>query len=124
MVGTYLGMADFPNISSANEKFLLNITQWAGIEKPVSANTDGRQSQQIELRLQETEDQGKLLFVINHSNVKEKLEVEIKNIESGKYWCKELTSGRSISLRSQSQNQNLSLEIDPRGAQVWRILKE
>lgn len=124
MVGSYLGMADFPNISSANEKFLLNVTKWAEIEKPVSANTDGRQNQQIELRLHETENLGKLLFVINHSSTAEKLDAVIKNLETGKYLCKELTTGKTISLNSQSQNLTLPLEIDPREAEVWWIQKE
>ena len=65
-----------------------------------------------------------LLFVINHSNTGEKLDAVIKNLETGKYLCKELTTGKTISLNSQSQNLTLPLEIDPREAEVWWIQKE
>ncbi len=45
--------------------FFINLLNWANIKRPFTTSLDGRVSNQVEVRLQDTKD-GYLVFIINH----------------------------------------------------------
>ena len=84
LAGTYLGMANFPDVDPVNDLFFINLLNWAKIERPFTTTLDGRTSSQVEVRLQE-KNKGYLLFIINHSEKREEIEIDLKIRTNGSY---------------------------------------
>jgi len=65
-IGTFLGMANHQKANAKNEKLLLALSKWAGIQRPFTSNLDGVKETPVEIRMRSVKE-GFLLFLINHS---------------------------------------------------------
>jgi beta-galactosidase len=115
LAGTYLGMANFPDVIPANDKFFTNLLNWAGIERPFTTSLDGRTSAQVEVRLQENA-RGYLLFVINHSDKEEPVSIDLNVKQNGRYLVRDVISNQQNRVRA--TNNLLKLNHRPNGKEV------
>ena len=119
LVGTYMGMAGFPEVDPVNDRFFTNLTNWAKIERPFTSNLDGRTTNQLELRLQEYTN-GYLLFAINHSDKSESFSVDLK-LPRGDYKIREVISDRYSALSGKDNVLVLASEIERKQVMIWEI---
>jgi beta-galactosidase len=119
LVGTYMGMAGFPEVDPVNDRFFTNLTNWAKIERPFTSNLDGRTTDQLELRLQENTN-GYLLFAINHSDKSESFSVDLK-LPRGDYKIREVISDRYSALSGKDNVLVLASEIERKQVMIWEI---
>lgn len=119
LVGTYMGMAGFPEVDPVNDRFFTNLTNWAKIERPFTSNLDGRTTNQLELRLQEYTN-GYLLFAINHSDKSESFSVDLK-LPRGDYKIREVISDRYSALSWKDNVLVLASEIKRKQVMIWEI---
>lgn len=123
LVGSYLGMANFPDVNPANDRFFINLTNWAGIKQPFTTSLDGRTSAQVEVRLQENRN-GQLLFIINHSDSAEELVVNLKVEKNRYYKLREIIAGNQVTLESVNNTLKIETNINRKQVQVWEITPE
>lgn len=123
LVGSYLGMANFPDVNPVNDRFFTNLIGWAGIKRPFTTSLDGRTSAQVEVRLQENRN-GQLLFIINHSDSAEELDVNLTVDKNGNYKFREIIAGNQLTLKSENNNLKIGTKIDRKQVQVWKITLE
>lgn len=123
LVGSYLGMANFPDVNPANDRFFINLIRWAGIKRPFTTSLDGRTSAQVEVRLQENRN-GQLLFIINHSDSAEELDVNLTVDKNGYYKFREIIAGNQVTLKSINNNLKIETKINRKQVQVWEITLE
>ena len=122
LAGTYLGMANFSEIVPNNDKFFLNLLNWAKIERPFTTSEDGRSSNQIEVRLQDS-DKGYLLFLINHSVNNETIEIDLKVDYDGIFTLRDVINEESKNINSRGNILKLNLSVNSRNASVFEIYR-
>ncbi len=83
-IGTFLGMANHQKANANNEKLLLALSKWAGIQRPYTSDLDGVKETPVEIRMRSTE-KGYLLFLINHGETKTSVSVDVQVSESKTY---------------------------------------
>jgi beta-galactosidase len=121
LAGSYLGMANFPEVDANNDLFFTNLIRWAGIRRPFTTTLDGRTSAQVEVRLQENND-GYLLFAINHSTEAEKISIDLTVKADGEYQIREVLT-ESVSHQKVTGNTlRMDSEIEPKHVKVWEIV--
>src|SRR5690554_38963 len=122
LAGTYLGMANFSKIVPNNNKFFLNLLNWAKIERPFTTSEDGRSSNQIEVRLQDS-DKGYLLFLINHSVNNETIEIDLKVDYDDIFTLRDVINEESKNINSRGNILKLNLSVNSRNASVFEIYR-
>lgn len=121
LAGSYLGMANFPDVDANNDLFITNLIRWAGITRPFTTTLDGRTSAQVEVRLQENSN-GYLLFAINHSIVNEKVGIDLTVSSNTEYLIREIISGTESRQRASGNNLRMESEIEGKHVKVWEIV--
>ena len=119
LIGSYLGMAGYPEVDPINDRFFTNLINWARIKRPYTSSLDGRTSNQLEVRLQENQN-GYLLFVINHSEKKESFDVDLQ-VSNGNYHVRDVIRNMTIKQASKDQVLKLTSEIDRKQVIIWEI---
>lgn len=119
LVGSYLGMAGYPEVDPINDRFFTNLTDWAKIDRPFTSSLDGRTTNQLEVRLQENPD-GYLLFVINHSEKGESFHVDLK-VSDGSYKVRDVIRNHTATQQAKDHVLRLTSEIDRKQVVIWEI---
>ena len=123
LAGSYLGMANFSEIVPNNDKFFINLLDWAKIERPFITSQDGKSSDQVEVRLQNT-DNGYILFLINHSFNNEKIDIDLKVNSDGNFLVRDVINGKSEKIKSSGNILKLNLLANSRNAGVFEINRD
>ncbi|WP_298652328.1 hypothetical protein [uncultured Proteiniphilum sp.] len=92
----------------------------AKIKKPFTTSLDGRISDQVEVRLQDTED-GHLVFIINHSAGSEEIDIDLYMGSDGVYTLRDVINGTQKELRSSGNTLNINTRIDSKGVHIIEI---
>jgi beta-galactosidase len=120
LIGSYLGMANHPEPDLVNEKFFMNLLEWAEIQRPYTTSHDGNKESQVEVRLQ-TNPKGYVLYVINHSDTVERVSVNLKTGDNRNYTTRDLIIGQESRVRSRDNILRLNTTIDAKQVKVWEI---
>lgn len=120
LAGSYLGMANFPEIAPTNDRFFTNLLDWAKIERPFTTSLDGRNTSQVEVKLQENS-KGNIIFVINHSNKEEVIDIDLKVKNNGNYILRDVVSGKEEQKRSSGNILKLTTRVESRNVKVLEI---
>lgn len=120
MIGTYLGLANHPELKSGNTSFIKGLADWAGVQRKVSSNLDGSDSAIVDIQLQENED-GYLLFAINHEETEQEVRISLQMDEDGSYAIKELTREEDSNLETEDGVLLIETNLPGRDARVWEI---
>ncbi|ULB35099.1 MULTISPECIES: beta-galactosidase [Proteiniphilum] len=120
LVGSYLGMANFKEVSPENDRFFVNLLKWAKIKRPFTTSLDGRTSNQVEVRLQDTKD-GPLLFIINHSAGSEEIDIVLYMDSDGVYTLRDVINETQKEVRSSGNTLNINTRIDSKDVHVIGI---
>jgi beta-galactosidase len=120
LIGSYLGMANHPEPDAGNEAFFMNLLEWADIQRPFTTSHDGNKEAQVEVRLQTNPD-GYVLYVINHSNTIEKVTVDLKTGNNRNYTARDVIMGTESRVRSRDNILQLNTTIDAKQVKVWEI---
>ncbi len=123
LIGTFMGLANHPELVDENTRFVLGLTDWAQIDRKVWSSHDGRSDNNaVTLRLQEHEN-GLLLFAINHGQTDEQVQIFLA-LDDGSYTLNELISGSEIVQRSENDLLQFETPLDGRDVKVWDIRAE
>ena len=122
LAGSYLGMANFSDIVPNNDKFFINLLNWAKIERPFITSEDGRINDQIEVRLQNI-DSGYILFLINHSFNNETVDIDLKVDYDGIFTLRDVINEESKNINSRGNILKLNLSVNSRNASVFEIYR-
>ncbi len=120
LVGTYMGMANFQEFNSNNDKFFINLLNWANIKRPFTTSLDGRTSDQVEVRLQDTKD-GYLVFIINHSVRSEEIDINLNLSSDGVYTLRDVINETQKKVKCSNNTLNISARIDCKGVHVIEV---
>lgn len=120
LVGTYLGMANHPETVFENNSFILGLADWAGIGRRVRTSHDGVSDDPIVARLQ-TNDNGRLLFLINHGEAEETVTLTVEVDDSGDYELHEITGDIRSVVSAADNRLNIETGIPGRDVRVWDI---
>jgi hypothetical protein len=120
LVGSFLGMAYHDAPSSTNRQFVLNSLEWAGVERRLTSSHDGETDHPVDLRLQKNED-GYLLFCINHGERPEEVRVELRLAGDGPWQVSSLLDGRVREPRAQSRSMQITVSLAARDVDVLVI---
>ncbi len=120
LIGSFLGMADHDTPSTANRRFVLNMLGWAGIERPLTSSHDGDADHPVDLRLQQNED-GFLLFCINHGKRPEDVRVDLRIPENAAYRIRSLLDGRTLEGSADGRDLRLTIGLPARDVEVLAI---
>jgi beta-galactosidase len=123
ILGSYLGQATYSEDNGLNESFILNILDWANIERPYKTNLDGRKSNQVEIALQSFDDSF-LLYIISHSENDESFEIELKTEANTNYKIEDLFEyNKSFQLKSQESFLKMNLNVYKKDVRILKIEK-
>jgi beta-galactosidase len=120
LVGTYMGMANFRKINPWNEKFFINLLNWANIKRPFTTSLDGRTSDQVEVRLQDTKD-GYLVFIINHSTSSEEIDIKLNMSSNGVYTLRDIINETQKKAQCSDNTLNIYTHIDSKDVHVIEV---
>jgi beta-galactosidase len=120
MSGSFIGNATYPETDPGNTQFMVNLMNWAGIERPFTTSHDGISQIPVEVRLQENE-KGYLLFILNHSNGQQEVTVDLKVPVDGSYLVREVITEKTSTLKSRGNRLNLTILVGTREVQVLDI---
>lgn len=120
MIGTFLGLANHPELKTGNSEFIQGLTEWAGVERKVTSSHDGSDSAIVDIQLQEN-DEGYLLFAINHAETEEEVSISLNLEEDGTYSVRELTKNEESSLETEEGVFVIETTLPGRDARVWEI---
>lgn len=120
LAGSYLGMANFPEVDPVNDRFFMNLLNWAKIERPFTTSADGRTSDQVEVRLQ-THPNGSVLYLINHSKDAEEVSVEVVVNKQGRYRIKNIIGDTENIAESDGKILPLSISLSGKDVHVAEI---
>ena len=121
LAGTYLGMASFQQNDANNDKFYSNLLNWAKISRPFTTSLDGRMSDQVEVRLQDKADGGFMLFIINHSNKTENIDVNLAVKTKGAFHVKNIIEDTQTALRSADNVLKINRVIQSKDVHVLEV---
>ena len=94
--------------------------EWAGIERPLTSSHDGNTDHPVDLRLQQNQD-GFLLFCINHGERSEEVRVELRLPDDGPFRVSSLLDGRTLDERAEGRPLRLTLALPERDVDVLVI---
>jgi beta-galactosidase len=120
LIGSYLGMANHPDPVPGNEEFFLNLLNWANIERPFTSSHDGNKEAYVEVRLQENNN-GFILYLINHSNSIEDVSVALTTPENGNHRVRDVLTDQERRIRARGNVLNLDSRLDAKEVKVMEI---
>jgi beta-galactosidase len=120
LVGTYMGMANFQNIDPNNDRFFINLLNWANIKRPFTTSLDGRTSDQVEVRLQNT-DNGYLIFIINHSSTMEEIDIDLNTETGGTFILRDVISEAQKKAQCTDNTLKIHTRIGSKDVQIIEI---
>ncbi|MDR9409604.1 MAG: beta-galactosidase [Balneolaceae bacterium] len=121
MIGTFLGLANHPDLNEGNSVFIKGLADWADIERKITSSHDGSDSAIIDIQLQDNED-GYLLFAVNHAETEEEVSITLQMEENGSYSLRELTQKEESTLETDDDGVLLiETNLPGRDARVWEI---
>ena len=120
LIGSFLGLANHPESNVNNNQFLLNLLRWANIDRPVTCSHDSNPDVPVEVRLHENKD-GYILFVMNHSQAKQTVEIKISQFNNGQYQLHEIVSNKTLAYKANRNAIEFMSEIESRDVEVWNI---
>lgn len=122
LVGTYMGMANFQKFNPVNDRFFVNLLNWAEIERPFTTTLDGRTSDQVEVRLQDTPN-GYILFVINHGAEHQVVDITLNTSSDGVYTLRDVKRD-AVTVEQTIQNRlSIKARLDGKDVHVIEISK-
>jgi beta-galactosidase len=120
LIGSFLGMADHDTPSPANRRFVLNMLEWAGVERMLTSSHDGDADHPVDLRLRQSED-GFLLFCINHGERSENVRVELQLPGDAPLRVESLLDGQVLEPRVEGRPLRLAVSLPARDVEVLVI---
>ncbi|HEX9975136.1 MAG TPA: beta-galactosidase trimerization domain-containing protein, partial [bacterium] len=121
LLGSFLGMANHPDADQKNNQFLMNLLDWAKITRPFKTSHDGKIATPVEVRMQ-SHANGWLMFVINHGENNEAINIQINGTADRIYSCREIISNKMIELKSENFVLDFNAAISRKDVQIWRIV--
>lgn len=122
VVGTYMGMANFQKFNPVNDQFFVNLLNWANIERPFTTSADGRTTNQVEVRLQDTPN-GNILFVINHGTDSEGVEITLNTRSDGMYTLRDVINETSEEIQANNKALTIHTSVDSKNVRVFELTK-
>lgn len=120
LAGTYMGMANFQKFNPDNDRFFINLLNWAQIKRPVTTSLDGRSSDQVEVRLQDMGD-GYLVFIINHSAKSEEVDIELNMSGNGEYILRDIINETRKKAQCTDNKLNINAYIEGKDVHVIEV---
>jgi beta-galactosidase len=120
LVGTYMGMANFQNFNKDNDRFFVNLLDWAKIKKPFTTSVDVRTSDQVEVRLQNTPD-GYIVFAINHSSANEDVNIDLIVNLDGVYTLRDVINDTQVEVKSKGNILTIEMRVESKNVRVIEI---
>jgi len=122
-IGSFLGLANNPSSDKNNNQFILNLLDWAKVERPFTSSHDGNKASYVEVRLQNNEN-GYVLFVINHSESVENISVNLKTDKNGNYVVRDVIEDQKSKVKAQNNILQLNTTLNAKQVKVWDIHTE
>jgi len=120
LVGTFLGVFNYPALHAANANFLLALVDWAGVERPFAFELRPKDEMPLDIQLK-IHPEGLLVFVINHSQLPKEVRITLNNQSDGPHLLREIISNQTNNLTVKDGKLILPLKIDAREVQVWWV---
>ena len=120
LAGSFLGMGNFPEVDTVNDKFFVNLLKWASIDRPFTTSLDGRLSKQVEVRLQRN-NTGLLLYIINHSDNEEETAINLKVDNDSDFRIRDVIKNDVKTQKSKDDVLELKTLVAPKKVVVWEI---
>jgi len=119
-IGTFLGMANHQEPDKNNNQFLLNLIDWANIQRPFTSSHDGKTETPVEIKLWKNSDVY-TLFIINHSESKEKISANLRIENDGEFVLTDLLNKEESIVNVKKSQIKLKQVIDSRDVKVLTI---
>jgi len=119
-IGSFLGLGYHRFRTEENRRWIVNLTAWAGIQRPFTSSHDGKPGLPVEIRLHECPG-GWLLFLVNHEDRPEAVSVHLNTGWQGKYGWKELLDGAVGQAETQNQLLSGSWEVPAKNVRIVSI---
>lgn len=121
LVGTYMGMANFQKFNPNNDRFFVNLLNWAKIKRPFTTSVDGRTSDQVEVRLEDTTN-GYLVFIINHSANSEEVNIKLNLSSNGVYILRDVINETRKEVSGSGNTLDINTHIDSKEVHVIEVI--
>ncbi len=121
LVGTYMGMANFQKFNPDNDRFFVNLLNWAKIKRPFTTSVDGRTSDQVEVRLEDTTN-GYLVFIINHSANSEEVNIKLNLSSNGVYILRDVINETRREVSGSGNTLDINTHIDSKEVHVIEVI--
>ena len=122
-IGSFLGMANHPNQTEENNWFILELTELAGVEKPVFTSLDGQLQDPVAVQLQKNSE-GYLLFAINHGAAEQMFTISVPAESDGEFELYHLLDETTERVSATNGHIEITTRLHGRDAAVWQIRKE
>lgn len=122
-VGTFLGMANHQKPDKNNQQFLLNLVDWANIQRPLQSSHDGKTETFVEIKLCKSES-GYILFVINHGESEQNVVTMIQTSKDGTYSVYDLIKNKTSLITSKNSQLIVTSVVRSRDVKVFKIDSE
>lgn len=120
-IGTFLN--NHPEFDENNNRFIMGLLDWAGVERPFTSSHDGRVEDAIVVRLHEYPD-GYLLYVLNQGKVEQEVSLHLKVYQNGSYKLEEIINKETIQLNPEEGILHWNTGIIPGSdVEIWSIVK-
>jgi beta-galactosidase len=119
-IGTFLGMANHQNPDQINNRFLLNLVDWANIKRPFTSSHDGKTETPVELKLWKTFN-NYILFVINHSELSQNVVTNVNVENNGIYNIRSIINNNKFKVVSKDLQLKFKCTIESRDVNVYSI---
>ncbi|MDD3264271.1 MAG: beta-galactosidase [Dysgonamonadaceae bacterium] len=120
LAGSYLGMGNFSEVDTINDKFFVNLLKWASIDRPFTTTLDGRSSKQVEVRLQRN-NHSSIIYIINHSDEDEEITINLDVDKSGDFSIRSIIENEVKTQKSNGDVLELKTSIAPNRVIAWEI---
>ncbi|MFH1214412.1 MAG: beta-galactosidase [Candidatus Neomarinimicrobiota bacterium] len=120
LMGTFLALANHPVWNKFDNRFIVNLVNWAGIQRPFTTSHDGNSEFPVEVRLMENPE-GLILFIFSHSDKTENVAVNLNVNKDGSYALNELTYSLSQTATAVGKILPLKFTVSAKDVQVWVI---
>ncbi len=120
LIGTFLGLANHPVWDKIDNRFILNLVDWAGIQRPFTTSHDGDSENPVEVRLMVNKE-SQILFILSHSEKAENVTVNLNVAQTGTYELSELTYNLPQTSSTTGKILPLKFSVEAKDVQVWVI---
>lgn len=119
LIGSFLGMANYEQITVANRRFLQGVLDWAEISRLVKISEDG-DAVEVCLRKHAT---GDLVFVLNHTTREKTVTLEFAS-KKGWYQITDIFRNQKFTAETKEGSLNLRLNLKAKDVAVLNIIKK